>query len=506
MEILLYLFGPHFDAITTASVRPVRAKLYVSWSRNTNTENFATIGTSLVGSTDILQGQSGSAINEADSFIYVDETDNTIRLEYERVLIEPLGGMAKAMADIVLDNTDKRFTPDYDATIGTALKPNRPIKLFIGFEVEGQEKLIPIIEGLTTQPKEDKAKRQVKIAVYDFIQGLNEKPQETTIYIDKRSDEIIADILARAGIGTQNYSLDTGLNTIAFAWFEKGQTAGDRIKQICEAEEAVFYQDESGKLRFENRNKYSEAPHNVVAWTIEADDIIEWSQGDSSQIINRVLVSGAPRSVKGEAEVWRDGIEEELDGGGATTTIWAEFEDPVSGITSPVADTDYKAYTEPDSAGSDVTSDVTITATSFTKAVKLEIKNDNVAGVYMPILKIRGTPATVDYEFREIYEDTSSVSDYNEQQKVISNPYIDSRSFAASMAENIVKRHKDPQSELKLKIRGIPQLQLRDQVKVKDQDLDTYTNYRVIRIQGVYEAGKFTQNLTLRKITSNEAL
>ena len=222
-----------FDAVTTATFRPVRARLYISWLRAVDINAYATVGTSIIGGTDIIQGVGDVAINESDAYYYYDETVRVLRLEYERHLIEPLGGTAIAMADVVLDNTDLKFTPNYNSTIGTAIEPNRPMKMFIGFEVQGQETLIPIIEALTLQPEENKSNRTVKLTAYDFMKALNEKPQETTIYVDQRSDEIIADILARAGVGSLNYQLDPGLNTIGFAWFEKGQTAGERIRKIC---------------------------------------------------------------------------------------------------------------------------------------------------------------------------------------------------------------------------------------------------------------------------------
>jgi hypothetical protein len=463
------------------------------------------VGTSVVGGLGIVQGSGSPGINEADSYRYFDETDRVIRIEYERHLIEPLGGTSISMADIVLDNTDLRFTPDYNATIGTSLKPNRPLKLFMGFQVSGTTRTIPIIEGLTLQPREDKLRRTVTISAYDFMKSLNEKPQETTIYTDQRSDEIIEDILARAGVGSINYSLDQGLNTVGFAWFEKGQTAGERIRKICEAEDAVFYQDESGILRFENRDKYNQTPYNASVWTIEPDDILEWQQQINSEIINRAIVKGAPRSVKGETEVWRDGIEEVVPAG-SSLTIWAEFEDPVSSLTSPVANTDYLAYTATAGGGVDITTDVTVAITSFTKTAKLVITNVNVADAYLYLLKIRGTPATVDYEIREIYQDGSSIAEFNEHQAEIENEFIDDRLFAREMAKNFVRRNKDQLSILRLKIRGVPQLQLRDQVRVKDMDMSTYTNYRIIGIQGVFEPGSFVQTLTLRQITSNESL
>lgn len=469
-------------------------------------QDFLIVGTSLVGGTDIVQGTGESAINDSDAFVYFDETARVIRMEYERRLLEPLGGTSIAMADVVLDNTDLRFTPDFNATIGTALRPNRPIKMFIGFEVEGQTKTIPIIEGLTLQPQENKLRRTVKISAFDFMKSLNETPQESTIIVGQRSDQIISTILTDAGIGASSFELDQGINTVGFAWFEKGQTAGDRIRQICEAEEAIFYQDEQGILRFENRDKYTQAPYNAAVWNIDPGDILEWRQSSSSEIINRVIIRGAPRSVKGESEIWRNGVEEEI-AASASLTIWADFEDPTSDITQPSANTDYTAFTQTGGGGTDITADISIaTIDEFAKSAKMVITNNNAGTAFLNLLKLRGTPATIDYEIKEVFQDDNSVTDYNEHQKIIENQFIDNRAFAANMAQDIVRRHKNPNNVLVLRIRGIPQLQLRDRINVKDQDLSTTTEYRLIGIQGVYEPGSFTQTLTLRKITTNEAL
>ncbi len=494
-----------FDSVTTATVRKVVGLVWVAWTRIANVTNYATVGSSVINGTDILAGNDVSTINNADAFDYFDESDRVIRIEYERSLLEPLGGMSIALADVLLDNTDLRFTPDKNSTIGTALRPNRPLKIFIGFNVQGQDKVISMIEGLTLQPKEDKMRRTVTLSAYDYLQWLNQKPQETAIYQNQRSDEIIADILSRAGVGSSSYALDQGLNTIGFAWFEKGQTAGNRIRKLVEAEEGVFYQDENGILRFENRDKYSQSPHNAAVWTIDSDDILDWKQDYSSRIINRVIVSGKPRSVKGEAEIWKDGVEEEI-AAGATLEIWANFEDPVSDITAPVSGTDYEAHTATGGAGADITSDIAIVTTEFTKSAKLEITNNNASPAFVNLLKLRGLPATVDYEIQQVFEDTDSIADYNEQQITVDNEYIDDPGFAANMAQNIVRRSKTPNERIIITVKGIPQLQLRDQVRVYDQDIEGYKNYRVLKIQGVLENGAFTQNLYLRKITNNESL
>lgn len=493
-----------FASISTATIRPLKARCLIAWTRQAVVNSFAVVGSSIVGGQDIVQGIGDSAINNADLYDYFDETDRLIRLEYERHLIEPLGGSAIAIATIVLDNTDLRFTPNYDSTIGTALQPNRPIKLFIGFEINGQEVTIPVIEGLSLQPQEDKGARTVTIRIEDFVSFLDGIPQETSIYVDERSDTIIADILARAGIGSSNYMLDEGLNTIGFAGFDIGDYAGDTIREICEAEEGIFFQDEQGSFKFENRIKSANPPYSEIQWTIDPDDILEWQVQESSQIINHMSVTGQPRSQKGEVEIWHDGIEEVIPAG-ESLIIWANFEDPATSITSPSANTDFNAFTASGGAGSDITSDIDIDMDQFATAAKLTITNNNAAPAYINFLRLRGTPATVDFEIKEVYEDTESVGTYNVQQQEIDNDFIQDSDFAAELAQNIVNRYKDPLGLLRIKIRGVPQLQLRDMVRVKDMDLGTYANYRVIGIQGIFEPGSFTQILTIRQITDMES-
>lgn len=45
---------------------------------------------------------------------YTDESDNVLVLEVERQLNEPLGGISQAMADVTLENSDNRYTPNYE--------------------------------------------------------------------------------------------------------------------------------------------------------------------------------------------------------------------------------------------------------------------------------------------------------------------------------------------------------------------------------------------------------
>lgn len=493
-----------FDTMCTATSRVLKWVLMISWIRNQDPSlSWAIVGTSLVGGTDIIQGLALD-LTKPDLFQYKDETEYAMRMEYDKILNEPLGGISLQQADVVLDNTTYRFTPGFSQTIGTAIEPNRPFKMFIGFRVDGQDKTIPIIEGLTWRPEEDKVRRVVEIHGYDYIQYLNQYPLEKAIYTDQRSDQIIEDILTTVGYSASQYELDTGLNTIGFAWFEKGDTAGERIRKICEAEEGHFYQDENGILRFENRRHYTATPHGTLQWTFDEDDILRWEEDKNVDVINRCVVKANPREVQSQMEIWKDGIVEKLERG-EELTIWAEYEDPATSITNPVATTDYEANTQSDGSGDDKTSDVTVTLTAFTKTAKLVIQNNAGETVYMTKLRLRGTPATITSPIIHVYQDDDSVAEFETRELIIENDFIDDGSFARYLATAIVTRYKDPQKRIRILVRGVPQLQLKDKVRVKDQDLGTYTNYRVMRIEGKLSPGEFLQWLTLREITTTEA-
>src|SRR3990172_3475356 len=135
-----------FDTITTASVRVLKHVVRVAWTRLQDAAaTFAVVGTSVVAGIDIVQGQD-SVITKPDIFDYFDETSRAVQIEYEREVIEPLGGVALAQADVLFENTDLRFTPNQNATIGTALRPNRPVNIHVGFEVLGQSKTIVVFK------------------------------------------------------------------------------------------------------------------------------------------------------------------------------------------------------------------------------------------------------------------------------------------------------------------------------------------------------------------------
>lgn len=494
----------------TAVYRNLRWTLGIAWDRTEPADvAYAIVGTSLVNGTDLVQGEQGS-LTKSENFVYYNETSRVIRLEYDRAIEEPLGGISQTLADLLLDNTDLRFTPYYNATAFSSAFPNRPARFYIGLNVEDEDKTVPIFKGLTINPKESKHSRTYKSSCGDYIAYLNGFALTPKTYVSQRTDQIIADILSDVGFGVTQYELDTGLNTITFAWFSTGQTAGERIRAVCESEEGNFYQDEDGILRFENRKHIASAPHDAVVWTIHKQDIIEWEY-DNPMIINNAIVRASPRRVQSiqnvypsvEDQTLYDTQYRELPPG--DTDIWISLIDPCNSLTAPAQNTDFLANADADGGGANRTAQVTTAITSFIQSAKITFTNADAGTVYITKFKVRGTPATVISDIVTDATDNRSVDKYNEQTYVVNNDLITSQSDAQDYADHLVNKYKDPMKRIKITIQGIPQLQLKDKITVSDMDLETTSDYRIMRIIGQLDNGGFTQILYLREILSTES-
>ena len=492
-----------FNNLTTASSRPVRWTLNISWTRVQGNVSYATVGTSLVGGIDIIQGNT-DVVTSPDNFTYFDETDRLIKLDYDRILIEPLGGISSTIMDCELNNFDGRFTPQSNGTIGTAILPNRPLTAHIGFFMEGIKKTVPIFKGLTEMPEESKASGKIKIHAVDFVKFLQTATLDGKTYVDNRTDAIISDILITAGFASDQFVTETGLNTVGYAYFNKDQSAFDRIKLLCEAEEGLFYQDENGVLRFETRRHFIAPPHNTSVWDINSDDIIQWEERQRQKIYNHVIVKSLPREVQATAVIWTSGSEVRVKAN-ETKDVWARLDDPATELTTLATPTDYTAFTGTAGGGSDISGDQSIVQSLLGTDVKLSITNNNASDAFFNLLQIRGKAATVVGDFTEEATDTVSINKFDIHELSLENDFIQDESFAAYMAQSLVDKYGQPGRVLRLLVQGIPQIQLRDRVKVTDIVTNVIKEYRVMRIQGMLEGGGFLQYLTIREITSFES-
>jgi hypothetical protein len=455
--------------------------------------SFFTIGVSTIGGADIIKG-TGDVVAEWDKYQYDDYSYRLKSIEVTRQE-EMVNSTTLAQADFVFENHDNYFTPNRGSAIQDYILPYRPVKLFGGFGDEA----IPQFTGLTEKmPTIDEKSKTASFHAIDFMYSLFNRPlDQAVMYQDKRTDEILAELLVEFGISPTQYNFDVGFNIVKFAFFDKGSKFGDAVKELMEAEMGRFYMDEQGIIRFKNRQNYSTSP----SWFFNESNIVDIQTSKQDDIINAVTVRANVREVQAKQKYWELQSAVIIPANG-TLQVWADFNDPVTSVDAPeyitAADTSlYTTNTSEDGSGLQVNANISVVGTRFAKSYLMEFENTNAFPVYLTSIELFATPALVVKEIYVRYQDDASVEKYDERVLDIQNDYINNEGDAASKAQIIIDDYSGYASTFEITVKGNPALQTSDVVNVSVWG--TAANFVITKIVNRWELGKFTQRLTVRK-------
>lgn len=253
--------SPEFIAVAAGSIVSPQYRFSASWLRQSIFGAYFTIGVSHIGLGDVIKGE-GNNPAESNSYVFTDETPYVISLDIDRQLVEPAYSISQALADIVLDNTSDRFTPNFDPVIGGLIVPQRPVRINTGFLVSGIQQMVQSFTGqISDYPSVDSQNRQVTIHAIDYSQIIqNVSLVNAILQQNKTTGQIITFLFQLAGLAASQYQVDPGTITIPYAFFSPGQTIGDVITKIAECEGASVYLDENDVSRYETRNVWLDAP------------------------------------------------------------------------------------------------------------------------------------------------------------------------------------------------------------------------------------------------------
>lgn len=467
-----------FSVEEVDTARKIASSIQVAWKKDLRPgASRFTIGVSLIAGGDFIPGVDGSAVLW-NKYQYQDESSRLIDMAYERGLNLPEGGLTKALADFTLDNTASYYTPGYaggSSAIFTAVnQPGRPINLAAGFNYNGIDNTVPQFVGLTSRPPlVDTRSRTAQFQAEDFMGYIqNAYVDKTAMFTTDSTDAILQRALQDLGYTTAQYDLDPGINIVNFGLFETGQKWGDYVDQLVKAENGHLYQDESGVIKFDNRQHWSQFPYFNVQRVIATSQVINAVLPNADHIINVVEVKASPRILESSQRIWELSV-----GGGSVllpvgdTEVWASYDDPIFSVTTPVPNgtvgqTSYYAanlYAVPLPTGGNRTFGVSIKSiTNFAQSSKIVFTNNLTYEVYLTVLDIWGRPArkTGDIYYKEKVD--SSITAYGERPLIIENDYIQNSDWAKSLAGIILADFARPENLQELTIRAIPELQLGD--------------------------------------------
>lgn len=488
--------------------RRPRHKTEVAWQKNSN---YAQVDVTRLDDNFPIFPATPDDYLTGEFYLYDDESEYVKSLSIEQIINEPNTGVATTSVSAILQNTHMRFTLGYNSIIGDYIAPARPMRVSLGFKIGNKQYVIPQLYGLTAFPIENTKTREIQLSASDFIAYLADAYVESdTIYQNKRSDEIIKDLLtnpnspeAKLQYPDSYLIFDEGLNTISFVYLKKGTRLIDVITQICEAEEAMFYQGQDGLLYFKTRDNFpvtSEYTFNGTEISVEDDT--------NTPILNRCKVKSIIREVQAEQTVFTLEYPFLISGGGTKTTLWVDTIDNYEEIGVPVSSFGsiaFTANTESDGSGTNITGDVIVDESTFVSRILFEITNNNASDGYLTSLTIQGTPASIVQTIDTEKENEASIKDFGIREYSIENDFITGSAWANTIAQSIVQKYGRILGDrigVKIETPSLPTLSIRDKITVEydSENID----YRITSITSKYSSSGGMISTIRARLIKNE--
>ena len=393
-----------------------------------------------------------------------------------------------------LNNITGKYSPNLPGALA-GWKKGIPVKLVFTFDGQdyvrfrGKVDRVDIDAGTTSQ-------RSVFVTVSDWLDYAAEFPLvQPTIATDKRADEAIGTIVTGMQIQPQATAYDTGNNTfpvvfnavtdktrayseiaklvlseMGYCYLKKDKTYGETLVFENETHRSGLHalvlvpvhSTEAGNLLKEDGDAILKEDGGYLTLDEQETVLIEDTMTDldvkyGGNLINSMQFTAFPKEVDAAATTVLFTLRQPiLLASGETQTMTARYTDPSGGgrkvngmsMVTPQATTDYLFNTLENGTGSNITADLTVTATYGSESVTYSITNGNAAQGYVTFLQARGKGI---YNYNSIsykVEDDASCNEHGVVSRNINQPYQVTLAHATIKAESIVMREKQPRTVL----------------------------------------------------------
>lgn len=502
---------------TAQGNRRIGYGVLVAWMRTiASGVRFFTINQSRIGGPDLIKG-GGDFVTFFDKYRFDDVSPFVTSISVQKNIGQYPYGVIMAQADVELDNTSRKFLPNYDTTIGSGILPNRPIKVSIGIEDE----YVKLFTGFTSQPVISLNSRTAQLHAFDAFNYIN--GFRSTIsggFVNAPFHNVIASGMQEMGFNSSQYIIDKSLQQNIGYLATNDRNWGDIFKDGCEAEQALMFADENGIIRFWNRQHFLTAS-GVLRFQLSYSKLedIEWQ---NTPIINDVIVKAKPRAVQARQKIWEATSNIELEPG-VDTEYFVDFSDdfgplPTTSVVTPRyvttasgAQSYYTTNDAEDGSGQPRNEFVSLlSAYSFGNTYKLVFRNSFTSKLFLTQLVIYATPAKVTQVIEERYQDATSIENFgrnpsnNGEPIPIENDLIQDKSTARSLAYTLVNEYKSPGKRYKcpIAIQSDPALQIGDAGLIHINDTNELKNVYITGITNVIQRnGDYQQVLEVEERT-----
>ncbi len=367
---------------------------------------------------------------------------------YKRGKDSELGKASTGTLELVLNNDSQIFSPEYSAgALHDLLLPKRAIRLTTTAPA-AYNLFYGYIEQFIPHPAI--SEQSCYVYALDGFDYLSRAITKSVLYKSHVTGELITHILNDAGWSAALRSIDTGQDIVPY-FYSNDQSCLNALRDIENSELGFIIINGAGQLCWEDRQHRWKTPHHATQATFSDSMVAITYDYSAKQIYNRIEAVITPWELQPLAEIWRLETEEIL-AAGASVIYYPEFLDFADAITTPVATTDYLAYTGTGATGTDKTTSLTVAIDKFAQGAKLTITNGWTASLYLYLFRLRGTLYNSRTKITKYAEDTASQTAYQKRVYRLDGKYLTNASTAQEFCNWAVGRYKDPGAEISVTI------------------------------------------------------
>lgn len=305
--------------------------------------------------------------------------------------------------------------------------------------------------------------RRVEVTALDYMEEFaKRKVSGLAIQTSKRGNELLTALVASMPIAPTATSYGTGAFILPYAFHTERDEETQCLtvaQKISQSELSYIYvapDATTGEvLTYEPHTTRANNSTSAGTLTNTMQDLsIEHS---ADNIINKARATTYPVEIDTDISVLASISETFALHGGETRTIFIPYIDPTSerrisgsNIIVPVLGTDINAEITPGSGINDGNVFLGPDATAGANAVLVELEHLTPGGaiIYVYQLQVRGYAVRTFDKVESVQSDATSLTTYGESTETYNMPYQNSAVFGDAVADEIVRRYKDPLTQV----------------------------------------------------------
>lgn len=374
----------------------------------------------------------------------------------------------------LLDNTSGLFSSfNASGALYGSLLPGRPVRLRGVVGVTTYDVWYGYLESLTPETVQSSSFPVVRLRATGALAWLANPGRKVSFAMQGAvlTGTAIGALLDEAGWSASLRDLDAGNTTMTRFWVDRTAPL-TALRKAEETEGGFLWEKADGKVVFDSRwARMTNAVSTSVQQTYSDDgsDIPYASirQEDAwADIYNRLETQVQLYTVGSLAVLWTlaaTGADSPVIAAGESRDFWANYPNPASAAadgvavdawTTPVITTDFLANAAADGSGTNLSASITVTATKFANAMKINLANGAAVPAFITFLQARGTPVLASDPLTVVSEDSTSQTAYGERAYPNPSQFTPDLDEAEAWNGFILNIFKDPQPRLQITIQA----------------------------------------------------